>query len=129
MSSADYKKKIEELKENLKPFENEYFKGLTYEHIAALAKKSIKITAENTELEHKLESLKEQYQFLSECHEHAISEKEGLLESYKKFIDIAKQNSDCFEYCMQSVEKENERLRERIKVMEQKQNEADKERT
>lgn len=43
------------------PFEDEYFKGLNYEQIAELAKKSIRLSALNSELEEKLEKLKELY--------------------------------------------------------------------
>lgn len=43
------------IKEN--PFDDEYFEGLTYEDIAHLAKKSIRLTTENSELTHKLEEL------------------------------------------------------------------------
>ena len=52
-------KLIAELKEQLKPFDDEYFRGLTNEQIAELAKKSIRVTAYNRELEHKLENIKE----------------------------------------------------------------------
>lgn len=41
---------IEKLQNNLKPFQDEYFKGLSYEAIAELAKKSIRLTKNNTEL-------------------------------------------------------------------------------
>ena len=46
------------------PFEDEYFKGLNYEQIAELAKKSIRLTTLNSEIEKKLEKLTELY-FLS----------------------------------------------------------------
>lgn len=49
------------LKEKLKPFDNEYFRGLTNEQIAELAKKSIRLTEENREMVHLLEAIYEKY--------------------------------------------------------------------
>jgi len=49
-----FKKIIEELevaKNNLKPFEDDYFKGLTHAEIAELAKKSFRLTEECSKLE------------------------------------------------------------------------------
>lgn len=43
--------------EDIKPFLDPYFKGLDFKTIAELAKKSIRITAENCELEHKIEDV------------------------------------------------------------------------
>ncbi len=45
--------------EDIKPFLDPYFKGLDFNTIAELAKKSIRITANNCELEHKLEDIRE----------------------------------------------------------------------
>ena len=39
------------------PFEDEYFKDLTFEDIAKLAKKSIRITTDNCNLESKIENI------------------------------------------------------------------------
>lgn len=47
------------LKNSLKPFQVEYFKGLETIVIAELAKKSIRITAENRKLEQTLTEIKE----------------------------------------------------------------------
>ena len=47
------------------PFEDEYFNGLTYNQIAELAKKSLRLTALNSELENKIEEIRELY-FLSQ---------------------------------------------------------------
>ena len=44
----------------LKPFEDSYFGKLTFEEIAELAKKSIRVTADNSELEDKIEKLSEE---------------------------------------------------------------------
>lgn len=43
--------------EDIKPFLDPYFKGLDFKTIAELAKKSIRITAYNSELEHKIEDV------------------------------------------------------------------------
>lgn len=43
--------------EDIKPFLDPYFKGLDFKTIAELAKKSIRITAENCKLEHKIKTL------------------------------------------------------------------------
>ena len=50
---------IEEQTKQLEPFKDEYFKGLDNVAIAKLAKKSIRITAENSKLEQTLAEIKE----------------------------------------------------------------------
>ena len=45
------------VQEKLKPFEEDYFKGLTYEAIAELAKKSNRLTKENSKLIKKIEQI------------------------------------------------------------------------
>ena len=50
---------IEEQTKQLEPFKDEYFKGLDNVVIAELAKKSIRITAENSKLEQTLAEIKE----------------------------------------------------------------------
>lgn len=55
-----FKKITEELeaaKNNLKPFEDDYFKGLTHAEIAELAKKSFRLTEENSKLTEKIERI------------------------------------------------------------------------
>lgn len=47
--------------EDIKPFLDPYFKGLDFKTIAELAKKSIRITAYNRELEDKLEDIADLY--------------------------------------------------------------------
>ena len=44
---------------DLAPFNDDYFKDLTYEQIAELAKKSIRLTCENRRLERALKKVKE----------------------------------------------------------------------
>lgn len=48
----------EELKARLRPLEDSYFNGLSSIEIAGLAKKSIRITSYNRQLEHALEEIK-----------------------------------------------------------------------
>lgn len=48
--------------EDIKPFLDPYFKGLDFKTIAELAKKSIRITADNCRLEHKLEAYEQENQ-------------------------------------------------------------------
>ena len=49
------------------PFEDEYFKDLDFKAIAELAKKSIRITAQNSDLEYKLEQLIKEAEFKLEA--------------------------------------------------------------
>lgn len=48
--------------EEIKPFLDPYFKGLDFKTIAELAKKSIRITADNCRLEHKIEAYEQENQ-------------------------------------------------------------------
>ena len=68
----------------LQPFQDDYFKSLNYENIAALAKKSIKITAENSDLEHKLETI---YILLTQAEDQGKARK-AIIEMIKKAINI-----------------------------------------
>lgn len=52
---GNYKKDVQE---ELQPFKDDYFKGLDNKTIAELAKKSIRITAENSRLENCLQEIK-----------------------------------------------------------------------
>jgi hypothetical protein len=47
--------------EDIKPFLDPYFNGLDFKTIAELAKKSIRITAENCRLKYKLEDIADLY--------------------------------------------------------------------
>ena len=49
------------------PFEDEFFKDLDFKAIAELAKKSIRITAQNSDLEYKLEQLIKEAEFKLEA--------------------------------------------------------------
>ena len=55
---ATHKKEAWYSEEEIKPFLDPYFKGLDFKTIAELAKKSIRITAYNRELEEKIEAYK-----------------------------------------------------------------------
>lgn len=91
---------ILDLEAELKPLTDEYFNGLTTVEIAELAKKSIRLTAENRELENRLEDL--------------TAELENLRERYTEVLKLAKENADANEYCLQELEKENEKLKEKV---------------
>ena len=62
----ELKSKNSILKKSLKPFQDEYFKNLETIVIAGLAKKSIRITAENTQLREALEEIEELVKSLNE---------------------------------------------------------------
>lgn len=47
----------EKIKEQLKPFDDEYFRGLTNEQIAELAKKSLRLAKDNCDLMDRIEKL------------------------------------------------------------------------
>lgn len=66
--------------EDVKPFLDLYFKGLDFKTIAELAKKSIRITAYNSELEHKIELLDENITALIENCEMLKGENEEYIE-------------------------------------------------
>lgn len=53
------KKSSVQIKDEIKCFEDDYFKGLSFETIAQLAKKSIRLTDDNNRLIHKLEDIEE----------------------------------------------------------------------
>lgn len=55
----EYKFLISSYRQKLKTFDDEYFRGLTNEEIAELAKKSIRLTALKSNLEYKLADIKE----------------------------------------------------------------------
>lgn len=56
-----------QLQEELQPFKDDYFKGLDNKTIAELAKKSIRITAENSRLENCLQEIKEKLLTIIDC--------------------------------------------------------------
>ena len=50
---------LQGLEKELEPFQDDYFQGLTKQQIAELAKKSIRITADNCKQTHALEDIRE----------------------------------------------------------------------
>ena len=57
ISADSYEYCLHDLEEELKPFQDDYFQGLTKQQIAELAKKSIRLTKENSKLRHALEDI------------------------------------------------------------------------
>lgn len=99
-------KELDEYIQNLsnsefeKLLQDNYFKGLNVNQILELAKKSIRLTAENRKLEEGMEDLN--------------TELESLREQYHTVLNLAKQNADANEYCIQELESENEELKNKI---------------
>ena len=84
--------------EDIKPFLDSYFNGLDFKTIAELAKKSIRITTYNRELENKIEA----YELESQETKEIIAELEWKC---KKLIN------ELGEVCKEYKEKENEKDR------------------
>ena len=105
-------KELDEYIQNLsnsefeKLLQDDYFKGLNVNQILELAKKSIRLTAENRKLEEGMEDLN--------------TELESLREQYHTVLNLAKQNADANEYCIQELESENEELKNKIKSLQNK---------
>ena len=85
--------------ENLKPFKDSYFEKLTFEEIAELAKKSIRIAADNSELEDKIEKLSEELDIAKEaleCTKHNIEVGKETIEKQVKNTEemLAEQSAE-----------------------------------
>ena len=69
---------LQELEKELKPFQDDYFKGLTKQQIAELAKKSIRLTTENREIVAKLNEFADKFDcindYVDEVHIHYENE-------------------------------------------------------
>lgn len=83
----------------LKPFEDSYFGKLTFEEIAELAKKSIRVTADNSELEDKIEKLSEELDIAKdalECAKHNIEVGKETIEQQVKNAEamLAEQSAE-----------------------------------
>ena len=83
----------------LKPFEDPYFRKLTFEEIAELAKKSIRVTADNSELEDKIEKLSEELDIAKEaleCAKHNIEVGKETIEQQVKNAEamLAEQSAE-----------------------------------
>ena len=83
-----------------KLLQDDYFKGLNVNQILELAKKSIRLTAENRKLEEGMEDLN--------------TELESLREQYHTVLNLAKQNADANEFCLKELEKENKELKKKL---------------
>ena len=81
---------IKEQTKQLEPFKDEYFKGLDNIAIAKLAKKSIRITAENSKLEQTLTEIKE------------------IVENVQSFVGRIDIEDDVFEQMEQILQKISE---------------------
>ena len=77
----------EKLQEEINPFKNDYFKGLSMEQIAELAKKSIRLTTENCKLTHALEEVRERCLCVLENVVNHSQQKIDFAESIKEKID------------------------------------------
>lgn len=104
-----------------KPFEDEYFKGLSYENIAELAKKSLRLTAENRELEDSVEDLNAKIEELTDKYNCAAKQYNNLLKHLNEVMGLAKKGADAFEYCLKGLEdkvdgltRQNAILKERL---------------
>lgn len=99
-------KELDEYIQNLsnsefeKLLQDNYFKGLNVNQILELAKKSIRLTAENRKLEEGMEDLN--------------TELESLREQYHTVLNLAKQNADANEFCLKELEKENKELKKKL---------------
>ncbi len=98
------KKQNEALQAELRKFQellqDNYFKGLNVNQILELAKKSIRLTAENREIENKLEDI--------------TTELEDLRKRHDIVLKLAKENADANEYCIQELIRENEELKMKL---------------
>lgn len=109
-------------KDNMtKPFDDAYLKGLSYEQIAELAKKSIRLTAENRELEDSLEDLNAQIEELTDKYNCAAKQYNSLWKHLEHVRELAVKNANAYEYCLKGLEdkvdgltRQNATLKERL---------------
>lgn len=93
--NCDYKEikrlqaESERLKARLRPLEDSYFNGLSSIEIAELAKKSIRITAENRKLEYALQEIKEiiDFRFKTSYMTFGYKEYDKLIEDIDKIVN------------------------------------------
>ncbi len=124
MSNTDYKNKFEKLEQKLKPFEDDYFRGLSYEQIAELAKKSIRLTADNIELSDSLEEMEAQIEDLTYKYNQAAKQYNHLLNHLETIRDLARRNADAYEYCLKGLEDKVDGLTIQNKELKEKLNKA-----
>lgn len=95
----ELEEKLSAAEKKLKPFEDSYFEKLTFEEIAELAKKSIRIAADNSELEDKIEKLSEELDIAKEaleCTKHNIEVGKETIEKQVKNTEgmLAEQSAE-----------------------------------
>ena len=95
----ELEEKLSAAEKKLKPFEDSYFEKLTFEEIAELAKKSIRIAADNSELEDKIEKLSEELDIAKEaleCTKHNIEVGKETIEKQAKNTEemLAEQSAE-----------------------------------
>ena len=118
----DYKRLIEDCEDRFLPFRDEYFKGLTFEQIAELAKKSIRVTSDNRRLEDNIEDLNEKIEMLTDKYNSTVKQYNALLKHLEHVRELAAKNASAYEYCLKGLEdkvdgltKQNAILKERLK--------------
>lgn len=79
---------IEKMQNDLKPFQDPYFKGLSYEVIAELAKKSIRVTKHNTELIKSIANALETTEKWQEKYFKSKEEKTIALDALEKIAEL-----------------------------------------
>ena len=87
-----------------KPFDDAYFKGLSYEQIAELAKKSIRVTSYNRRLEKMLEDSNAQIETLTDKYNQAAKQYNSLWKHLEHVRELAVKNANAFEYCLKGLE-------------------------
>lgn len=70
------------------------------------------LVEENTKLKSDLEQAHFEYKELEDKYNLAAKQYGSLLKKYNEVLKLAKDNADSSEYCLQELEKENERLKQ-----------------
>lgn len=88
------KSRIKGLTEELEPFTDPYFRGLTTKDIAELAKKSIRLTTQHCKDNEEIEILREQLDLKNDMVDKLIRENESLKKWCEEFnaLDVAEEN-------------------------------------
>lgn len=114
---------IQELEKELELFKDEYFNGLSNEQIVELAKKSIRLTTYNRELEKENEELKEEIRQL--IYGKTLEKTYTLFgKPIKYWENLEKENEELKEKNKQikhennKLRKQNERLKEKLREVE-----------